>query len=65
MGFVGEKYLAEELTYDCYIYSKTLTEKNIPWNNRNLQLSGQSALEKINNERKEAIYREYEKNYLK
>ena len=39
-GFVGEKYLAEKLSYDCWIYSKSLyNDKAKLWNDKNLNLS--------------------------
>ena len=45
-GFVGEKYTAENLSYDCRIYSKSLTNNNIRlWNNKNLNLCFQSKLD--------------------
>ena len=48
-GFVGEKYTLEKLSYDCWIYSKSLTEKEVElWNNKNLNLSYQSQLEHVN-----------------
>ena len=40
MGFVGEKYSAEELLYDCYIYSKSLCNEKVDlWNNKTLGLA--------------------------
>ncbi len=45
MGFIGEKYLIEQLPYDCYIYSKSLTDKPVKmWNNKLLDLKGQQKL---------------------
>ncbi len=46
LGFVGEKYSAEELLYDCYIYSKSLNDEKVDlWNNKLLGLSEQSQLD--------------------
>ncbi len=46
LGFAGEKYTAEELPYDCRIYSKHLCGgEAIPWDNRYLDLSRQAELE--------------------
>ena len=46
LGFVGEKYSAEELLYDCYIYSKSLYDDKVDlWNNKLLGLSEQSQLD--------------------
>ena len=46
LGFVGEKYSAEELMYDCYIYSKSLYDDKVDlWNNKLLGLSEQSQLD--------------------
>lgn len=61
LGFIGEKYSAEKLSYDCYIYSKNLHGgKTEPWNNRTLELSYQSELEHIPEERKREILESYE-----
>ena len=46
LGFIGEKYTAEELLYDCYIYSKSLNDEKVDlWNNKLLGLSEQSQLD--------------------
>ena len=46
LGFVGEKYTAEDLLYDCYIYSKSLNDEKVDlWNNKLLGLSEQSQLD--------------------
>ena len=61
LGFIGEKYSAEKLSYDCYIYSKSLHgEKTEPWNNRALGLSYQSELEHISKEKMREILKSYE-----
>lgn len=61
MGFIGEKYSAEQLSYDCYIYSKNLkTEKVDLWNNKMLGLSYQSELEQIPEERIKEILNLYD-----
>lgn len=62
LGFVGEKYLAETLPYDCWIYSKNLYGENTElWNNKNLELSYQSDLEHIDIIRIQDIINLYEK----
>lgn len=66
MGFIGEKYTAEELRYDGYIYSKNLVGEQVSlWNNRNLDLTQQSAFESIDEDFKESLYKKYKDNYLK
>ena len=61
MGFIGEKYSAEELSYDCYIYSKSLYDEKIDlWNNKLLDLSYQSELDQITNEQAKEILKLYE-----
>lgn len=63
-GFIGEKYTAEELPYDCRIYSKSLIGKEVElWNNKNLGLSYQSELEGISEDRINEILEIY-KNIL-
>lgn len=65
LGFQGEKYLVEKLSYDCYIYSKGLDKDfDIAWHNRNLGLAYQSTLEKVDNNKKEEIYKTYAAKYL-
>ena len=60
MGFVGEKYSAEELTYDCYIYSKSLCDETVKlWNNKVLGLSYQSQLDHLSKEKVEEILKLY------
>ncbi len=45
-GFIGERYTAETLEYDCRIYSKCLGEGGtILWNDRFLDLAYQSKLD--------------------
>ena len=61
LGFTGEKYSAEKLSYDCYIYSRNLHgKKTDPWNNRILGLSYQSELERIPKEKIREILKAYE-----
>ena len=60
IGFVGEKYSAEELTYDCYIYSKSLCDEQVKlWNNKLLGLSYQSQLDHLSKEKIEKILKLY------
>lgn len=48
LGFVGEKYSSEELSYDCWIYSKNLYYEEIQlWNNKNLNLARQSEFDQM------------------
>lgn len=48
VGFIGEKYIAEKLSYDCRIYSMSLIDIKVPlWNNKNLELSHQSELDQM------------------
>ena len=61
LGFVGEKYSAEELTYDCYIYSKSLCDKELDlWNNKVLGLAYQSQLDHISKEKAEEVLSMYD-----
>ena len=60
IGFVGEKYSAEELTYDCYIYSKSLCDEQVKlWNNKLLGLSYQSQLDHLSKDKIEEILKLY------
>lgn len=62
MGFVGEKYDAEELIYDCYIFSKSLTDSPADlWNNRLLGLGYQTELDHMNESKIKDILDKYEK----
>ena len=62
LGFVGEKYSAEKLSYDCWIYSKNLYSNNIKfWNNKDLKLSYQSELDHMDKQKIEDILNIYEK----
>lgn len=62
LGFVGEKYLKEELAYDCVIYSKNLRDKKVAlWNNKNLNLSHQSELDQMDKQIITAILNKYKK----
>lgn len=66
LGFVGEKYSAEQLPYDCYIYSKSLNGKKVSlWNNKILGLAYQSELEQIPKEKIREILNSYEKDLEK
>lgn len=66
MGFISEKYTKENLDYNCYIYSKSLTDEPVTlWNNRFLGLASQSSFEREDEEFKEKIYNIYKKKYLK
>lgn len=61
LGFIGEKYSAEQLPYDCYIYSKSLNDKKISlWSNKILGLTYQSELEQIPKEKIREILSSYE-----
>ena len=61
MGFVGEKYSAEELLYDCYIYSKSLCNKKVDlWNNKKLGLAYQSQLDHLSKKEIKEILNMYE-----
>ena len=64
LGFDGEKYVAEELTYDCWIYSRSLYDNEIKnWNNKNLNLSYQSELDHADKKNIEEIYNIYNKQF--
>lgn len=65
LGFHGEKYSAEELSYDCYIYSKSLIDEEINlWNNQFLGLAQQSSYEQIDDEFKEKLFGKYKEFYF-
>ena len=60
-GFIGEKYTFEKLAYDCRIYSKCLIDSNINlWNNKNLNLSYQSELDHMNDDKIKEIIKMYD-----
>ncbi len=60
-GFIGEKYTFEKLAYDCRIYSKSLIDSNINlWNNKNLNLSYQSELDHMNDDKIKEIIKMYD-----
>lgn len=62
MGFIGEKYTAEKLSYDCWIYSKSLYDNNVKlWNNKNLNLLYQSELDQIDKRKAKEILEIYDK----
>lgn len=62
LGFVGEKYSCEKLSYDCWIYSKSLYDNNVKlWDNKNLNLSYQSELEQIDKQKLKEILEIYDK----
>jgi ribosomal protein S18 acetylase RimI-like enzyme len=61
LGFLGEKYTAEKLDYNCHIFSKSLTKTpTIPWNNRTLKLKYQSELDHMNSSKLNEILSEYQ-----
>ena len=65
MGFVGEKYVTEKLPYDCWIYSKSLTNEKInSIGNLNLQILEQIEYQDYNEERIKEILKNY-KNLMK
>lgn len=65
LGFVEEKYLAEKLTYNCYIFSKSLTEQPTKkFTNTNLGLAEQTGFEKVDQAIKNEIYNYYKDNYF-
>ena len=60
-GFVGEKYTAEKLSYDCRIYSKSLENEYVSlWNNKNLNLSYQSKLDHMDDDKIKEIIKMYD-----
>lgn len=62
-GFIGESYTREKLSYDCRIYSKSLIDDNVSlWNNKNLNLSYQSELDHMNDDKIEDIIKMYDNN---
>ena len=61
IGFIGEKYTAEKLSYDCRIYSKSIADNNCDlWNNKNLNLNYQSELDHPNKDRVSEILKIYD-----
>ncbi|MDD3187542.1 MAG: GNAT family N-acetyltransferase [Bacilli bacterium] len=59
-GFTGEKYTKEKLDYNCYIYSKSLSEDKVElWDNKLLGLSYQSELDHYNKDDISAILNKY------
>lgn len=66
LGFIGEKYSVEKLSYDCWIYSKSLCDSEvILWNDKNLHLLEQSELEQVDEQTLKEIlemYNEIQKN---
>ena len=59
-GFVGEKYEAEKMNYDCWIYSKNLTDDKLElWDNRLLDLSYQSELDHLSADEIKRILKKY------
>ena len=60
-GFIGEKYTAEKLSYDCRIYSKSLVSDTVDlWNNKDLNLGHQSELDHMNDEKINEILKIYD-----
>ena len=61
MGFIGEKYNAEKLIYDSYIFSKSLTEKQTElWKDKKLNLSYQTELDQMDETKIKEIFNKYE-----
>ena len=61
IGFVGEKYSAEKVDYDCWIYSINLyNDKVTLWDNKNLNLIGQTELEQVDKQTLEKILKIYD-----
>lgn len=61
VGFIGEKYSAEQLSYDCWIYSKSLYDNNVKlWNNKNLNLLYQAELDHIDRQKTKEILKIYD-----
>lgn len=61
MDFIGEKYNAENLCYNCWIYSKSLTDKTLElWNNKQLDLLYQSDLDQMSSDKIKEIKNKYE-----
>lgn len=59
-GFIGERYTAEALKYDCRVFSKCLGEgETMLWNNRFLDLAYQSELDHMNAEQIKEITQIY------
>lgn len=66
LGFHGEKYSVEDLSYDCYIFSKSLINEEIPlWNNQFLGLAQQSSYEQMDDKFKEELFEKYRELYFK
>ena len=64
-GFIGEKYTGEELDYNCYLYSKSLTDNKVElWDNKFLGLANQSSFEREDDDFKERIFNIYKEKYL-
>lgn len=62
LGFIGEKYSVERLSYDCWIYSKSLYDNDVElWNNKNLNLSYQSELDQMDKQKTREILKIYDK----
>lgn len=61
IGFIGEKYTVEKLSYDCRIYSMSLVDKTVPLlNNKNLGLAYQSELDQMDSDQINKILNKYE-----
>lgn len=62
LGFVGEKYSFEKLSYDCWIYSKNLYNEKVEfWNNKNLNLLYQSEINQMDKHKIKEILNIYAK----
>lgn len=65
-GFIGEKYIGEELDYDCFLYSKSLISDEVElWNNKFLGLANQSSFEREDDDFKEKLFNIYKEKYFK
>lgn len=65
LGFISEKYNVEILPYDCYIFSKSLTNsKTELWNNKILGLAYQTELDHMNESKIKEILNIYDNLYL-
>ena len=60
-GFIGEKYTFEKLNYDCRIYSKSLIDNDVNlWNNKSLNLTYQSELDHMSENKIDDIIKLYD-----
>lgn len=62
LGFIEEKYDAEDLCFDSYIYSKNLIDNKVElWNNKKLNLSYQTELDHFDKIKIQDILNKYQK----